>query len=280
MKIVMASMNDIGRYSIEELAKHPDVDFVGLFTVKERGKLYMDPTDYSELAEEYDIPIVKITNINSEDVEHQMKEMQPDLCMCIGWKQIIKKNILEIPRFGWIGCHPTRLLLRGETVTPDTLSAPGNEPLNHAILGGYKKTGTSLQWLKLKIDTGEILAQAEVNIDEHETAATLVEKMGRTTGKLIRDNLQSILDGAPPRLEQEREGLMPFMDPIVADDNRIVVKAPIEETYRLIRACVYPYPNAFFDVYGSRIYVESARMENGEFTEMKLRFGGSPYARD
>jgi methionyl-tRNA formyltransferase len=279
MRIVMASMNDIGRYSIEELAKHPEVELVGLFTVQERGGLYMDPTDYSQLAEKYGLEVVRISNINSAETEKRMRQMQPDLCMCIGWKQIIKKSVLSIPKFGWIGCHPTKLLLKGEKANPDTLSAPGNEPLNHAILGGFKKTGTSLQWLKLKIDTGELLARAEVDIDQHETAASLVEKMGRITGRLISENLQSILDGNPPRMIQEHQGLMPFMQPIVADDNCIDPAAPAEETYRLIRACVYPYPNAFFEFYGSRIYVESARLQDGKFIDMKLRFGGSPYAK-
>ncbi len=279
MRIVMASMNDIGRYSIEELAKHPGVELVGLFTVKERGGLYMDPADYSQLAEKYGLEVVRISDINSPETEKRMRQMQPDLGMCIGWKQIIKKKVLSIPQFGWIGCHPTKLLLKGEQADPDTLSAPGNEPLNHAILGGFKKTGTSLQWLKLKIDTGELFARAEVDIDQHETAATLVEKMGRITGVLISENLQSVLDGNPPRMIQEHQGLMPFMPPIVADDNCIDPAAPAEETYRLIRACVYPYPNAFFEFHGSRIYVESARLEDGKFTDMKLRFGGSPYAK-
>ena len=39
-------------------------------------------------------------------------------------------------------------------------------------------------------------------------------------------------------------------------------------------------PNAFIEFYGTRIYVERARMEGGRFTELKLRVGGSPWARD
>jgi methionyl-tRNA formyltransferase len=31
----------------------------------------------------------------------------------MGWNQIIKKNILSIPKYGWIGSHPTKLPAKG-----------------------------------------------------------------------------------------------------------------------------------------------------------------------
>ena len=107
MRIVVCSMNDIGRYAIEELAKHNLV--AGLFTVKERGKLYMEPTDYTELAARFKIPLYKNPDINAPEVEAQMRSLNPDFCMTIGWKQIIKKNMLDIPKYGWVGGHPTKL---------------------------------------------------------------------------------------------------------------------------------------------------------------------------
>src|SRR5512137_541878 len=112
MRIIVCSMNNIGRYAIEELARRTPV--VGLFTVKERGKLYMEPTDYTELAQRLNIPLFRNPDINAPDVEAQMRALKPDLCMTIGWKQIIRKNLLGIPTYGWIGGHPTKLLFPGE----------------------------------------------------------------------------------------------------------------------------------------------------------------------
>jgi methionyl-tRNA formyltransferase len=278
MRVVYATMNGIGRRSLEELAGV--VDVVGVFTVKERGQLFMDPTDFSPLADKLRIPLHKIASINAPEVEAAIRDLKPDLGMCIGWKQIIKPNVLGIPTYGWIGCHPAMLLLEGQSPNPEVFSAPGNEPLQYAIRGGFKKTGTSLQWLKATIDEGEVFAQAEVPLNEHETAATLVEKLGQATGKLVRDNLQSIIDRNPPRMKQHSKGAQPYTKPLTADDNRIDLSAPIETTYALIRSVVYPYPNAFIDFYGTRIYAAAARMEHGKFTELKLRVGGSPYGKD
>lgn len=275
MRIVVCSMNNIGRAAIEELAKRTPV--VGLFTVKERGKLYMDPTDYTELSSRLGIPLFKNPDINAPEVEAQMRTLKPDFCMAIGWKQIIKKNLLDIPTYGWIGGHPAKLLFPGEKVSPDTLSAPGNEPLNYAIRGGYKKTGMTLFWLKEKIDNGELFARGEIELDEHETSATLLEKMGRLTARLVLDNMEALLAGKPPRIPQQVQDEQPYMKPLKADENRIDLSKPAEEAYRLIRSGYHPYPNTFIDFYGKRIYVDHARFENGMCTELKVRTEGGPW---
>ncbi len=278
MRVVYATMNGIGRRALEELADI--VDVVGVFSISERGSLFMDPTDFTPLAEKYGFPLHKITDINGPDVAQAIRDAKPDLGMCIGWKQIIKPEVLSIPTYGWIGCHPAKLLLEGQSARADVFSAPGNEPLQYAIRGGFAKTGTSLQWLKPTIDQGEIFAQAEVPLDEDETAATLVEKLGAATAALVRDGMQSIIDGNPPRMKQQLKGTHPYTNPLTADDNCIDLSAPVEETYALIRSVVYPYPNAYIELGGTRIYVESARLECGKLVDLKLRVGGSPYAKD
>lgn len=277
MKVVLISMNDIGRYALEALA--PTMEVAALFTVRERGRHFMDVTDFTDLAERYDIPIVKVGGINDPEAETLLKALQPDYCFTLGWKQIVKEHVLAIPKLGWIGGHPAYLLLQGERPDSSVLSAPGNEPLQYAIRDGYRKTGMTLFWVKSKIDAGEVFARGEVELDVgHETAYTLLQKIGRTTADLLRANLPALLNGTPPRLPQELEHTQPYMKPLHTDDNRIDPAAPVEETYRLIRSCIYPYPNVFLEFHGQRIYVSHARLENGVFTELEVRAGGSPYS--
>ncbi|MHB9131831.1 MAG: methionyl-tRNA formyltransferase [Armatimonadota bacterium] len=278
MKVILISMNDIGKYALEALA--PSVELVAVFTIRERGKHYMDATDFTELARKYAVPIVTIDNINDPEAVGKMAALRPDYCMTLGWKQIVKDHVLTIPRLGWIGGHPAYLPLKGEQSDPTVLSAPGNEPLQYAIRGGYRKTGMTLFWVKSKIDAGEVFARGEVELDvAHETSYTLLRKIGKVTGDLLRANLPSLLSGDPPRLPQELENTQPYMKPLHADDNRLDLSAPAEESYRLIRSCIYPYPNAFIDVYGQRVYIEQARMEDGVFTELQIRTGGTPWGK-
>jgi methionyl-tRNA formyltransferase len=279
MRVILASMNEIGARALEELVGH--VEVAGLFTPRERGGHYMDLFDFTALAERLKVPVFRIADINDKETEARIRALAPDAGFSLGWKQIIRERIFSIPPRGWIGGHPARLLLEGERADPAVLSAPGNEPMNHAILRGCRRTGMTLIWLRTRIDAGEVFARGEVDIDvEHETAATLLAKIAGLTAGLLRENLPLLLAGKPPRLRQEMKSPQPYMKPIRAEDNRIDLSAPAAETYRLIRSCAYPYPNAFIDFHGRRIYVERARFENGACTELKLRAGGSPYARD
>ncbi len=106
----------------------------------------------------------------------------------------------------------------------------------------------------------------------------MTQKRGQLTGDLLRENLPALLSGTPPRLPQELEGTQPYMKPLYADDNIINLSAPVEETYRLIRSCIYPYPNAFIEFHGQRIYITRARLEDGVFTDLQVRADGGPLA--
>lgn len=269
-------MNDIGKSALEVLAE--SLDLAALFTVRERGKHYMDITDFTDLASRYNIPIHKVGNINDPEAVDRIRALAPDYVFSLGWKQIVKDPLLAIPRIGWIGGHPAYLRLKGEPNDPAVLSAPGNEPLQYAIRGKYRATGMSLIWVQTKIDAGAVFARGRIPLDvEHETSFTLIQKVRKLTGELLRANMESLLAGTPPRLPQEMENLQPYMKPLHAEDNRIDLAAPAEDTYRLIRSCIYPYPNAFIEFHGQRIYVESARLENGAFSELKVRAGGTPW---
>ena len=276
MRVVLVSMNDIGRYPLELLAQ--SMDLVALFTVRERGKHYMDITDHNDLARKYGVPTYYVDNINDPAAVERMRELRPDYCMSLGWKQIVKEQTVRVPRIGWIGGHMAHLVLKGESYSPDTLCARGNEPLQYAIRGNYRNTGMSLIWVEPRIDLGAVFARDLIPLDvEHETSYTLLHKVGRCTAELLRRNMPALLAGAPPRLEQDPTEYQPYMKPLHADDNRIDPAAPPGDTYRLIRSCIHPYPNAFLELHGQRLYIESARMENSRFTELKTRHGGTPW---
>ncbi len=175
MKVILVSINDLGKAAIDEIVKQAAL--AAVFTVRERGYLYMDISDFDEITKKHKIPLYRISDINCREVEDTIKSIGPDLAMCIGWNQIIKKNILSIPKYGWIGSYPTKLPTIGATIEPKVSSAKGNEPVPYTILNGYEKTALSLFWLEPKVDTGDVFAQEEVEVDtEHETTKTLLDK--------------------------------------------------------------------------------------------------------
>ena len=277
MRVILASINDIGKLALAELVKQTTV--VAVITVKERGGLYMDISDFEEITSRHNVPLYKMTDINSKEVEEMIRGLKPDLGMCMGWNQVVHQNILRIPRFGWLGSHPTKLPVVGSVIDPTVNSAAGNEPVPTTILKGCRKSALSLFWLDRRVDVGDIFAQEDIDVDaEHETTRTLLDKIGAACAKIIREKFPLIVAGNAPRMPQDPniEGKQPYVPPMDPNANLLDHGQPIEDIYRRIRACIYPYPNAFFMLGGQRVYVTSARVENGQFTELKVRVGGRP----
>ena len=68
--------------------------------------------------------------------------------MCVGWSQILKKNILSIPNKYCIGFHPTKL--------PHN---KGKHPLIWSIINDLKVSSTSFFIMNNKIDDGDLISQ-------------------------------------------------------------------------------------------------------------------------
>ena len=77
MKVILASINELGIAAIEELVKQGELQAV--FTVKQRGQLYMDISDFEPVTKKYNIPLYKMSDINSKEVEDIMMSMGYDI---------------------------------------------------------------------------------------------------------------------------------------------------------------------------------------------------------
>ena len=56
---------------------------------------------------DFGIPVYKIKNIN--DYIQEIKKLNVNLIIMCGWRQIICKELMNVPSLGIIGFHPTML---------------------------------------------------------------------------------------------------------------------------------------------------------------------------
>ena len=179
------------------------------------------------------IEVIETTNINAIDTIQIIKEYNPDYIFVIGWSQIIKKEILETPKRGIIGYHPSPLPKnRGRGVIPWT------------ILQKNKETGSTLFWIDEGIDSGDILLQKVFPVEYNETAKTLYMKHMKVLRELLIEALGLIEDGNPPRIPQDHSKTT-YCAKRTPEDGLINWDLPAEEIWTLIRAVTEPYPGAF-----------------------------------
>lgn len=111
------------------------------------------------------IPIYQFDRLN-RDGEDILKNLNPDLFITASYGQIIRQNILDIPKYGTINVHASLLP-----------KYRGPAPIQWAIINGEKKTGVTIMKTELGLDTGDIYLSKEIPIESEDTGSTLFDKL-------------------------------------------------------------------------------------------------------
>ncbi|MEH7225234.1 formyltransferase family protein [Bacillus sp. JJ1566] len=259
-KIAFATCVQLGMSCIEEIYEiGGNLDL--MITLKDEkaknksGRIYLD-----DLAQQHEVPLLKINNINDQEVLDALKEFKIDWLFIIGWSQIAKKEVLETPTYGCIGMHPTLLPLgRGRAAIP------------WAIIKGLNKTGVTMFKLDEGVDTGDIIGQGVIELDETITATDLYQKVDDMHITLISRYFKDIVTNNITLIKQDESKATewPGRKP---EDGEIVSTMTMDEASRLVRAVTHPYPGAFYKNNGKTIRIWSAKTSK-DSGKIKLRDG-------
>ena len=145
---------------------------------KGRGKKLTAPP-VKELALEHGIEVLQPERASDGLFCAQIRAKEPDLIVVVAFGQILKKKLLDIPRWGVINAHASLLPnLRGAA------------PIQWTILNDESKTGLTVMQMDEGMDTGPILFQVEVPVIEDETAGHLHDRLAGMAGDLMAKSLE------------------------------------------------------------------------------------------
>jgi methionyl-tRNA formyltransferase len=208
---------------------------------KEKSKFNSDFKDLSYLAKEYNIDYKYVKNINHENYIKYIKEKSPDLILCFGWSQLLKKEILDIPKIGVIGYHPA-LLPKNK----------GRHPIIWALVLGLEKTGSTFFFMNENADDGEIISQEVVEIKYEDNARTLYDKLKKISLNQIENILNNIENNKIKEIKNNN-----FDENVwrkrSKKDGEIDWRMDSYNIYNLVRGLTHPYPGAHF-IYEDKDY--------------------------
>lgn len=223
--------------------------------VNKSGRVYLD-----EFCAEHDIPLMKSRHVNNQNVIDAVREHELDWLFIIGWSQIASPQVLNAPKRGVLGMHPTLLPIgRGRAAIP------------WAILKGLDKTGVTLFKLDTGVDTGPIVDQVEIPLSTSTDAGQLydlvdeahVALMKKVVPALMADEL--MLREQDDRLATEWPGRKP-------EDGEINMQGSVYDAERLVRAVTRPYPGAFVMLDGKRYILWRAEVLDVDDGSFGLQF--------
>jgi methionyl-tRNA formyltransferase len=245
-RIVFVGVVEEGRRCLEALLASGE-RFAGFVTLKdEPAARTSGAVPFDDLAERHGVPLLKVRDLNHPANVERMRALAPDLILVIGWTRLVGREILAIPRLGCVGFHAS-LLPRYR----------GRAPVNWAIINGESETGNTMFFLDDGVDTGDVIAQRRIPIDEEDTCATLYAKVAASAVEMLRENLPLLKAGRAPRVPQDpaRATVMPARRP---EDGIVDWSRSARDLHNWVRALTHPYPGAFTGAPGRRIFIWKA----------------------
>ena len=248
---------------LQGLIDHYKDDIVGV--VSQPDKLVgrhqvLTNTPVKELALKYNIPVIQPIKIR-EDYQGVL-DFRPDIIITCAYGQIIPKEILDYPKYGCINVHASLLpKLRG------------GAPIHKAIIEGYPKTGVTIMYMDVGMDTGDMISKVETVIEDSDNLESLHDRLSVLGTKLLLDTLPSIFDGTNKR-EKQNEEEVTFAYNIKREEEHIDFHKSSREIFNLIRGLSpIPSSNAILDdnemkIYASKILDKEYKGECGEIVDI------------
>jgi len=196
-----------------------------------RGRV-LTPPPVKELALSHGIQVIQPEKLRQPEVMVQLQAWEPDVIIVTAFGQILRQNVLDLPRFGCINVHAS-LLPRWR----------GAAPIQAAILAGDLESGATIMRLNAGVDTGPTLSQEILPIRPHDTTETLSQKLAAAGADLLIRTLPPYLNGEIQPIPQPETGVS-YAGMIKKESGQLDFNQPAETLSRLIRAFT-PWPGAF-----------------------------------
>lgn len=234
MRIVFMGTPDFAVATLEALCE-AGFDIIAAVSQPDKPKGrhgILSPTPVKEKAMELGIPVFQPEKAKDSEFIEKLRELAPDLIVVTAYGQILKKELLSIPKYGCINVHAS-LLPRWR----------GAAPVQWSIIEGDKVTGVTTMLMDEGLDTGDMLLKKEVEIGPKETGGSLFEKLAKAGGELIVETVKRLEAGELKR-EKQHEELMTYASMLDKHMGKINWNREAAEIERLIRG-LDPWPGTY-----------------------------------
>jgi methionyl-tRNA formyltransferase len=181
------------------------------------------------------LKILQPEKLKDEAFIAELQSLNADLQIVVAFR-MLPEVVWNMPPLGTINLHASLLP-----------QYRGAAPINWAIINGEQRTGVTTFLLQHQIDTGNIIFQQEIDIQQDETAGTLHDKLMKIGSELILKTVKEVEKGTVKTIPQpicESQKLAPK---IFKEDCRLNFSNKAAELHNFVRG-LSPYPAAWFEI--------------------------------
>ncbi|MDB2328640.1 methionyl-tRNA formyltransferase [Pseudomonadales bacterium] len=182
MRVLFAGTPEFAVEHLNGLIAHPDISVVAVVTQPDRPgkrgkKLIASPVKHCAL--EAGLTVLQPTRLQAK----HLTGFSFDLLIVVAYGQILKPEVLVLPRIGPINVHAS-LLPRWR----------GAAPVQRAILAGDQTTGVTIMKMAEGLDTGPIISVQPCNISSNETSDSLFKKLASLGREALLHAVETIAE--------------------------------------------------------------------------------------
>lgn len=252
MRIVFMGTPEIAVPSLERLISDGH-DLCAVVTQPDRHKgrgkkLAFSPV--KEAAMRHELEILQPEKASQPDFLDRLRELNPDLIVVIAFGQILRKEVLDLPKYGCVNVHVSLLP-----------KYRGAAPINWAIINGEEKTGVTTMFMDEGLDTGDIIKTREFSLDDEINAGQLHDIMMEEGADVLSQTVKAIEDGTAERIRQndDESTYAPMMD---RNLGHIDFKKSAVSIHNLVRGTV-PWPGAWCESPYGKMKIWKTRIGQG-----------------
>ncbi len=228
MRVVFMGTGEIALPSLDWLIEEPTVDLVGVYTQPDKPvgrKQVLTPPEAKVRAEALGIPVVQPESFKKQpEAVDQLLAMDCDIAVVMAYGQILPRAVIDAPKVACVNLHAS-LLPRHR----------GASPIQAAIRDGDSHSGITLMHIAPKLDAGDMIDTAEIELAPDETGGSLHDRLADLGPELLARGLPALMDGSAQR-EVQDEGLVTYSGKLGREDGELNWSRPAAELERLVRA--------------------------------------------
>ena len=233
MKIVFFGTPDFAVESLSRIfeSKHT-IEAVVTAPDKERGRgRQISFSAVKKYAIEKHIPVLQPIKLNDSSFVDELKKLEVDLFVIVAFR-ILPTSVFTLPKYGSFNLHGS--------ILP---KYRGAAPIQWSLINGDKETGVTTFFLKEKVDTGNIILQEKLVVEDEDNFETLHDKMMVLGGEVVLKTI-GLIESNNYEEKQQDDSLASPAPKITKEICKIDWTKNAEEVHNLIRG-LSPFPGAF-----------------------------------
>jgi methionyl-tRNA formyltransferase len=174
-------------------------------------------------AEAEGIPVLQPEKAHAPEFVAALRALAPDLSVVVAYGQILKPEVLSIPRHGSVNIHGSLL--------PELRGAA---PVQWAIIRGMETAGVTIMRMEAGLDSGPMLLRVEEPIEPDESACELSGRLAEIGAEALVEAL-ALLEAGELVEEPQDHARATYAPKLGREQARIDWSRPAAEVSRWIR---------------------------------------------